>query len=123
LFFSELDFKWDQQLRALVTTGELSLNSIDKFKIERKINGRIQIIKKRTGDDVVIYLESPEGSWYYFKYQKGIMYALSSDKLFNQYVRDNMDKLSKKYDNYKLRLGNIADRNKFVRIYKTDKRK
>jgi hypothetical protein len=123
LFFSELEFKWDQQLRALVTTGELSLNSIEKFKIERKINGRIQIIKKRTGDDVVIYLESPEGSWYYFKYQKGIMYALSSDKLFNQYVRDNMDKLSKKYDNYKLRLGNIADRNKFVRIYKTEKRK
>jgi hypothetical protein len=123
LFFSHINLQWDQATRSFISSGELSLNSIEKYKIERKLNGRFQITKKRTGDDFVLYIESPEGSWYYFKYNRNMMYALSSDAVFNKYVREDGDKLSKKYENYKLRMANIAERNKFVRLYKTDNRK
>jgi hypothetical protein len=123
LFFSHISLQWDQATRSFISSGELSLNSIEKYKIERKLNGRLQITKKRTGDDFALYLESPEGSWYYFKYNRNMLYALSSDAIFNKYIREDGDKLSKKYDNYKLRIGNIAERNKFVRQYKTDNRK
>jgi hypothetical protein len=122
-FFSHLNFIWDQPTRSFITQGELSINSIEKFRIERMINGRIQIIKKRTGDDFIMLLESAEGSWYYFKYQRGIMFALSSDAVFNRYLRDDSDKFSKKFDNYKIRLANISEKNKFVRSYKTDNQK
>jgi hypothetical protein len=48
------------------------------------------------------------------------MYALSSDILFNKYIREDGDKISKKYEDYKLRLANIAERNRLVRTLKTE---
>jgi hypothetical protein len=73
--------------------------------------------KRRSGDDFVLYIESPQnGSWYFFKYQRNILYVVASDALFNQYIKDNIDKLSK--DEFKLRQANIADRNRYVKAMK-----
>jgi hypothetical protein len=118
--FSNIQFEWNTRSRAFISIGDLSLNSIVKNRVERKLYGRIQITKKRGGDDFVFYFEAPEGTWYYFRYQKGTMYALSSDILFNKYIREDGDKISKKYEDYKLRLANIAERNRLVRTLKTE---
>jgi hypothetical protein len=123
LFFSHIQLRWDPATRSLISVGELSLNSIDKFKIEKKLKGRLQITKKRTGDELMLYLETPEGSWYYFKLLRGVWYVLSSDPVFNQNVKDNMDKISKKDEKYDLRLANIGERNKLVRQLKTEGKK
>ena len=117
-FFSDLTMTWSQPTRSYVSVGDMGLRSIEKYQIERKVKGKIEITKRRGGDDMVIYLQQPQGSWYYFKYQKGVMAVISSDILFNEIIKTNIDKISKEKDDYKIRTANISDRNKFVKAMK-----
>jgi hypothetical protein len=94
------------------------MRSIGKTLIERKINGKIEITKRRGGDDFVMYLQHANGSWYYFKYQKGTMATVSSDKFYNDAIKEGQEKISKINDDYRIRIGSISDRNKFVRAQK-----
>jgi hypothetical protein len=116
IFISDLQLRWNQATRSFVSVGEIGINSFDKYKFERKIKGMMEIVKRRSGDDFTLHLQSMQGSWYFFKYQKGIMYTIGSDPLYNKYVKDNIDKVSK--DDFKLRLANISARNQFVKAMK-----
>jgi len=117
-FFTDVSFAWNTPTRTFSSFGELGLRSIEKNLIERKIKGKIEITKRRGGDDLVIYLQQPQGSWYYFKYQKGVLAVISSDILFNEAIKANVDKISKEKPDYKIRQANISDRNKFVKAQK-----
>jgi hypothetical protein len=117
-FFTDVTMVWNTPLKTFSSTGELGLRSIDKNLIERRIKGKIEITQKRGGADLVIYLQQPQGSWYFFKYQKGVMAVISSDILFNEIIKANIDKVSKEKEDYKIRQANISDRNKFVRAQK-----
>jgi hypothetical protein len=114
-FLTDVSLYWDQTKRAFTSNGDLGIRSIEKNLIERRIEGKIIITKRRGGDDIVIYLQHDNGSWYYFKYQKGVMAVVSSDLLFNEVLKNNIDKISKEKSDYKIRQANISDRNKFVR--------
>jgi hypothetical protein len=117
IFISELKMKWNPASRSLISIGNIGINSLEKFRLERMVKGRLEMTKRRSGDDFVLYIESPQnGSWYFFKYQRNILYVVASDALFNQYIKDNIDKLSK--DEFKLRQANIADRNRYVKAMK-----
>ena len=116
IFISDINMKWNQVSRSLISVGEIGINSFDKYKFERKIRGKMELVKRRSGDDFTLYLQSPQGSWYFFKYQKGIMYVIGSDLAFNTILKDQIDKVSK--DEYKLRLANISARNQFVKAMK-----
>jgi hypothetical protein len=117
IFFSELNMKWNQSTRSLQSVGDMGINSFEKYRLERKVKGRLEIVKRRSGDDFTLYIQSAQsGSWYFFKFQKGILYIIASDPLFNQYIKDNIDKLSK--DEFKLRQANISARNQFVKAMK-----
>lgn len=117
IFLSELHMKWNASSRSLISVGNIGINSFEKFRLERMVKGRLEMTKRRSGDDFVLYIQSPQnGSWYFFKYQRNILYVVGSDALFNQYIKDNIDKLSK--DEFKLRQANIADRNRYVKAMK-----
>jgi hypothetical protein len=116
IFISDMYVKWNQSTRSLISVGDIGINSFDKYKFERKIKGKMELVKRRSGDDFTLYLQSPQGSWYFFKYQKGIMYVVGSDLAFNTILKDQIDKVSK--DEYKLRLANISARNQFVKAMK-----
>lgn len=114
IFISDITMKWNPATRSLQSEGDIGINSFDKYKFERKIKGKVELVKRRSGDDFTIYIQSPAGSWYFFKFQKGIMYTVGSDPLYNTLIKDNIDKISKK-DDYKLRLANISAKNQFLR--------
>lgn len=114
IFISELRLKWNSTTRSFQSVGDIGINSFDKYKLERKVKGKLEILKRRSGDDYTLFIQSVAGSWYYFKFQKGIMYTVSSDPAYNKLIKDNSDKLSKK-DDYKLRLANPSAKNAFLK--------
>jgi hypothetical protein len=117
ILFSELNLKWNQPTRSFQAEGDMGINSIDKHRLERKVKGKMEIVKRRTGDDFTFFIQSVSGSWYYFKFQKGILYTVSSDPLYNKYIKDNIDKFSKS-DDYKLRLANVSAKVAFLKVKK-----
>jgi hypothetical protein len=116
-FITDLKFKWNQPTRSFISEGDFGVRSINKFIIERRLQGRIEIKKQRTADELVIYLQQNNGSWYYFKYVKGNLSILGSDAAFNEALKLGLDKVSG--DGFTVRMASISDRNKLMRIIKT----
>ncbi len=115
-FITELKLKWDQPTRTFINDGVIGVRSIDKYLIERKLQARVQITKSRTKEELVIYMQQNNGTWYYLKYSKGNMGILSSDISFNEAIKKGADKVSG--DGYTLRLASVSDRNKLLRAIK-----
>lgn len=86
LFMSELKLSWDNSTRSYRSNGPVGLGSIDKVSINKKMKGFVEIVHKRSGDALNIYLEPEEGTWYYFSYARGLMQTLSSKSEYNEVI-------------------------------------
>lgn len=93
-FFNDLNFKFEDRsnVKYFRTTGKLGLGNINKTEINRYIPGVIKIEKQRRGDKITIYLEPDGSTWYYFEYFNGVMKALSSNKKFNEEIKEEKSK-------------------------------
>ncbi len=88
LFLSDVQMKWNKDTRSYISSGQIGVGNINKIQINKYVNGRIELIKKRGGDILNIYLELDEKNWYFFNYTRGTMLAVSSNDSFNNSFKD-----------------------------------
>jgi hypothetical protein len=100
IFFTDVKFKWYEDLRSYRSMGKVGIGNIYKNQINRKFDGHIEIIKKRGGDIFNMYIDLGGGAWYFFNYQKNIMQVISSNEDFNNIIK-NLKTDKKKYKNQK----------------------
>jgi hypothetical protein len=86
LFITELKMAWNNETRSYRSVGPIGIGSIDKTNINRRVNGSMEIIHKRSGDALNIYLEPEKGQWYFFSYSRGLLQAISSYSAFNDAI-------------------------------------
>lgn len=91
LSIEDLQLRWDQANRSLVSVGRIGLGSINGTAINKKINGYLEIFKRVSGDNFVLYLEPTPGEYYIFTFTGITMYANSSNqeylKIINKTAR------------------------------------
>ncbi|MDP4280843.1 MAG: hypothetical protein Q8867_01705 [Bacteroidota bacterium] len=87
LFLADVRMKWDTASGSWISYGPIGIGNIGKVQINRVVNGIIQIIKKRNGDDFTVYLELTKNDWYYFNYRNNLLQAMSSNLEFNDLIR------------------------------------
>ncbi|MCB0409489.1 MAG: hypothetical protein KDD29_04670, partial [Flavobacteriales bacterium] len=88
IVFNDLKFKWDDKNKRYKSFGKLGIVNIDKEQVNKYVEGKVEIIKKRSGDILTIYLEIDRNNWYFFTYTRGIMQAISSDNDFNTAIQE-----------------------------------
>ncbi len=88
MIISDVKLNWNPKRNAFVSEGLISISMIDKVQVSRKMNGLLEVARKRSGDVVTLYLQPTEQTWYYFSYTKGVMQVFSSDPVFNDAIRD-----------------------------------
>ncbi|MBL0103820.1 MAG: hypothetical protein IPP51_08730 [Bacteroidetes bacterium] len=86
LFLTELKMTWNNDSRSYRSVGTIGLSSMDKTTVNRRIKGIVEIVHKRTGDALNIYLEPENGTWYFFSYARGLLQAISSNTAFNDAI-------------------------------------
>ena len=86
LFISELKMVWNNESRSYRSTGTIGISNIDKTNVNRRVKGIVEVVHKRTGDVLNIYLEPENGTWYYFSYSRGLLQAISSNTAFNDAI-------------------------------------
>ena len=111
-FITELKMIWDNNSKSYRSTGQIGIGSIDKVNINRRMNGFVEIVHKRSGDAFNIYLEPENGQWYFFSYSRGLLQAISSYSAFNEEI--NKVKPEK-------RVKKIKDKPDFEYILSTDR--
>ncbi|MEO8086365.1 MAG: hypothetical protein ABI763_06080 [Bacteroidota bacterium] len=86
LFFTDVKMKWDKDARTFKSIGPIGLGSIDKTSVNKFVTGYIEIVHKRTGDVITVYLEPEKQTWFYFSYSRGVMQTLSTQTAFNDAI-------------------------------------
>jgi len=88
LFINDLKMKWNKSTRSYTSVGQIGIGNINKTQINKYVGGSIELIKKRGGDILNIYLEIDGNNWYYFNYTRGTMLAVSSNEAFNTILKE-----------------------------------
>jgi hypothetical protein len=120
LFISELKMSWNNETRSYRSTGPIGVSAMGKTSIGKRVSGVVEIVRKRSGDVITIYLEPEKGTWFFFTYSRGVMQALSTLTAFNDAVeKEKPDKRvvkgSKDQDDYEYMLTTDRKVRDFIR--------
>lgn len=88
LVLTDVKMKWDDVTQSYVSIGKIGIGNIYKDQINKMVDGKIQIKKKKSGDVISIYLELDQNNWYFFTYTRGLMQVYSSSETFNSIIME-----------------------------------
>jgi hypothetical protein len=94
-FFTNVKMSFRPDLGAFLATEPMHLATINGKQINRAIPAKLLITKKRSGTRYTWYLEVSKYDWFYVDYYLGSLNVASTDKDFNEYIKDKGRKLSK----------------------------
>ncbi len=94
IVLTDVNFKWNSETQSYRSVGKIGISNIMNTQINRFVNGNIEIIKKRSSDVFVMYLEIGKGNWFFFYYQRGLMQSISTNSEYNTIIKDT--KVSKR---------------------------
>lgn len=82
-----LSFRWDAQKRSYVSDGAAMLVSVLKKPVEKEMQVKMELIRRRSGDQIFMYIYNDQ-MWYYFEYMDKSLYTLSSNAEYNSIVQN-----------------------------------
>ncbi|MFH2096703.1 MAG: hypothetical protein ABIJ16_13420, partial [Bacteroidota bacterium] len=88
LVISQMNMKFEPATHTFYSEGQIGISNVLKIQVHKFVDGQVEIIKKRSGDILTIYLELSENNWYFFTYRAGVMRTLSSNEEYNVLIRD-----------------------------------
>jgi len=120
LVLTDVKMVWNANSEAYESVGKIGVGNIEKRQVNKYVDGKIQIKKRRSGDILVVYFELDSKTWYFFNYQSEIMQAVSSNNEFNQKILDvksgkNKLERTKGQARYRFILSNKSKRAAFLR--------
>ncbi len=86
LVLSDLEFTWNKEKSSFISEGRIGIGSMGNKQLNKYVTGYVQIERKRTGEEINIYLKIDDKTWYFFTYSKGVMACLSSHEDFNAII-------------------------------------
>lgn len=83
IFLGDVRFKWDTEENAYVSFGDIGIANLGKKQVYKYVRGKIVINKRKTGDEISIFLQMDDNNFYYFNYKRGLMQVYSTNEEFN----------------------------------------
>ena len=99
------------------------MGNILKDELNVYVDGKIEIVKRRSADELNVYLELGRTNWFYFNYRAEIMQAVSSNDEFNTIVKEakkNKLEREKGKARYRYILGSEAKKIQFLKKFDSD---
>jgi len=88
IVFNDLKMRWNDDSKSYKSFGKLGISNIKNKQINKYVIGKVELVKKRSGDILTIYIEVDKNNWYFFTYTRGIMQAISSNADFNSAITE-----------------------------------
>lgn len=82
MVLSEVKLKWDPVRKSFYSKGKLGIGTIGNIQVNKFVNGYLEILKKRSGDLMTIYIYLGDDKYYVFTYTKSVMQVSSSNPDF-----------------------------------------
>lgn len=96
IVLSNVNLRWSPTQNAFYSVGPIGVSNIGATDINAQMEGMVEIRKNARGDEVSIYLEIDEDTWYYLDWQQGKLAMLTSIIEVNDFAmaksKDKKDK-------------------------------
>jgi hypothetical protein len=79
---ADVKLKWNQRTRSFISSGKIGIGTIGNIQVNKKVKGYLEIVKRRSGDFMTLYLHLGDDKYYVFSYTKGAMQVSSSNDAF-----------------------------------------
>ncbi|MBN2165896.1 MAG: hypothetical protein JW717_06435 [Marinilabiliaceae bacterium] len=87
LTFGNVDWKWNTQTSSYIANGLVDLTFVKNYAVNKEVRLVAEIVRKRSGNSIDLYIEADSENWYYFGYRLGRMETLSSNTIYNDLVQ------------------------------------
>jgi hypothetical protein len=115
LFISEIKMSWNQDRKAYISEGKIGITAIGGTKLEKKVEGKMMIQRKKSGDEITFYFQTDNDNWYYINFLRRNLYVYSSNDAFNNGIREYYSQVST--DQYNLKLATPRAKTKFLNSF------
>ena len=126
MFLADVRLSWDPATQAWVSYGPIGIGNIGKTKIYKYVTGKIELAKKKNGDDITIYLELTRADWYYFNYRNNVLQVISSNLEFNDQISNEerssseQKRVKQEAKDFHYMLSNDRKRRDFLRKFQAE---
>ncbi|TSA23484.1 MAG: hypothetical protein D4R67_13555 [Bacteroidetes bacterium] len=123
ILIADVKMSYDTLTRSFVSTGQIGIASIKEEMVNRYLNGKIEMTRKRNGDEFTFYLEISSTDWYFFNYRNNVLQFLSSDLDLNDKIREaqlnrnEQKRLDKIWRGYRYTLSTDRKKRDFIRRF------
>ena len=73
LLLSDMDFFWDADQNLFLSDENVRIHSFNGHLINKIFTGRVEIKKRKGGDEFTIYFVNQSGKYFYFRYRNNVM--------------------------------------------------
>jgi len=88
MFLTDVKMKWNSTTNSYRSMGNIGIGNLYKNQVNKFVNGKVELVKKKSGDILNIYFELDGNNWYFFTYNRGLMQAISSNDKFNAAIKE-----------------------------------
>jgi hypothetical protein len=116
--FSDLNLEFNPDFNSFISQGEIGIGNILGEPVNRKVEGIVEIIRKRRGDEIYMYFELGGGDYFFFQYKRNVMQFYTTDKeiMTKLLEKDSKDRSLKAKDGEPPYVYNAASKGK-VRLF------
>ena len=94
LFFSKMSLHYSPTTRQFLSYDPIHVATVNGQQVNRQIDARVAITKRRSNTRYTIYLEISKYDWFYIDYYIGSVTVASTDKEFNDIIKEKGPKMS-----------------------------
>lgn len=87
LTFGNIDWVWNTATTSYIANGDADLMFVGPNAVNKRVKVVAEIIRKRSGNSIDMYVEVDEKTWFYFGYRASLMQTLSSNDEYNSLVQ------------------------------------
>lgn len=99
IILNDLNLVWNDEFRSYRSVGKIGIGFIGTNALNVKVDGYVELQKRRSGDMLDIYLKPDNSTWFWFSYTRGVMMSLAGSNAFNTIIREEKLNTRKHPDN------------------------
>lgn len=122
LVISEVTMRYNPASRSFISEGKIGVSMVAGELVNKYFDGFMEIVRKRSGDILTIYIEIDRRQWYIFQYSGNLMQATSSNNDYNTMLMEEVSSRKSKGDEQGYRYINMptSTKNRILRAWRAD---
>ena len=92
ILFTDLNLSWDTNEKMYLSGDDIGVHNFNGHLLNKIFKGKVEIKKRRGGDEITIYFTTEKGDYYYFSYRANVMNFHTN----NRKIMDKFDEIDDK---------------------------